>query len=324
MRTKEVTLPSGQVVKLFHRDDMKRKKGMAKASLPPQVPTTALPVDSSGNGTCPCPLDGNGTYGNCGLCMCAHCDGLRTYGQGKPGFQILQAPQAPLVQQYLTVSGGDNGTDEDMLVGDTGGPGGAAGPGVWLTGIAGDSTAVVVDHLDLSDGSDKALVQFCCDWFYCVCKAWSVPDQVLQTFVSGASFLTPLPYDAANGHFTPISDVDASGNYRDWTWGGWFWESPEFMAATQPECFTTFSPLQFSKTTGYDSKGRHVSDVGAAWVSIGGNASIVAKVVAQFPAKAAPPAPAPTPIPAPPSTKPAPLSNPPPTPIGPAAAKRKS
>ena len=69
MRTKEVTLPSGQVVKLFHRDDMKRKKGMAKASMPPSVPTTALPVDSSGNGTCPCPMDGNDAEGDCGLCM---------------------------------------------------------------------------------------------------------------------------------------------------------------------------------------------------------------------------------------------------------------
>jgi hypothetical protein len=275
VRTKIHTLPSGQVVRLVHRDDMRAARPKrARASLPPQVPATPLPVDSSGNGTCPCPMDGNDQYGDCGPVMCAHTNGLRTFGQGKPGFQILQAPVAALESQYEAVSGGDNGTTEDMLVGNAGGPGGAAGPGIWLTGIAGDTSATVVDHLDLGDGSNAALVQFCLDQFYSVCKAWSVPDEVLNTFVSGCSFLTPLPADPANGHFTCISDVDADGNYRDWTWGGWFLESPAFMAGTDPECFVTFSALQFN-AQGYDSKGRHVSDVAASWVSIGGNASIV-------------------------------------------------
>jgi hypothetical protein len=260
---------------------------MAKASLPTVVPATTLPVDSSGGGTCPCPMDDNDSYGICGLAMCAHVDDLRTYGQGKPGFAILQAPVAALLSQYETVSGGDNGTDEDMLVGNSGGPGGAPGPGVWLVGIAGNPVAVVVDHLDLGDGSNKPLIQFCLNWFYAVCKAWSVPDQLLQTFQSGMSFLTPLPVDPNNGHFTPISDVDANENYRDWTWGGWFWESPEFMAATEPECFVTFSALQFNKA-GYDSKGRHVSDVAAAWISIGGDATKVNPVVASFPPKSPP------------------------------------
>lgn len=286
MRHRKHTLPFGRVIKLFHRDDMRAARPIrARAALPPQNPPTVLPVDSSGGGTCPCPMDGNDSLGDCGPVMCAHVNGLRTYGQGKPGFAILQAPVARLESQYETVSGGDNGTTEDMLVGQAGGPGGAGGPGIWLTGIAGDPAAVVVDHLDLGDGSDVPLLRFCLDYFYAVNKAWSVPDQVLQTFQSGASYLSPLPVDPANGHFTPISDVDSSGNYRDWTWGGFLWESPAFMAATQPECFVTFSPLQFSKTTGYDSKGRHVSDVAAAWVSIGGNASFVAAVVAQFPAK---------------------------------------
>jgi hypothetical protein len=301
MRTKVVTLPSGQRVKLFHRDDM--AKAMPKrnrAQLPPQVPAVSLPVDSSGGGTCPCPIDDNDKDGDCGPVMCAHANGIRTYGQGKPGFQILQAPVQALVDQYLTVSGGDNGTTEDMLVGNAGGPSGATGPGIWLVGIAGDPSAIVDDHLDVGDGSDEPLIRFCLDQFYAVCKAWSVPDQVLQTFQSGISYLDPLPVDPANGHFTVFSDEDANSGqgsglrFRDWTWGGWFWESPEFMAATQPQCFVTFSRLQFSKATGYDSKGRHVSDVGAAWVSIGGSASIVAGVVAMFPTKT-PTAPPPTP-----------------------------
>jgi hypothetical protein len=307
MRTKIVTLQSGQQIKLFHRDDMRASRPKrARASLPPQVPATTLPVDSSGNGTCPCPMDGNDSLGDCGPVMCAHVNGLRSYGQGKPGFAILQAPVAPLEQQYETVSGGDNGTTEDMLVGNAGGAGGSSGPGIWLEGIAGDPSATVADHLDLGDGSDAPLIQFCLDQFYAVCKAWSVPDEVLQTFQSGTSYLTPLPYDAANGHFTPFSDADADGNYRDWTWGGWFWESPAFMAATQPECFVTFSHLQFSNATGYDSKGRHVSDQAAKWIAIGGNASIVNALVATFPAKTGsnPPATPSTPSTPPPSAPP--------------------
>lgn len=300
MRHRTHILPSGQVVKLFHRDDMcaakpARMRAAFRSGTGTSVPSTPLPIDSSGGGTCPCPMDDNNRLGICGLAMCAHANDLRTYGQGKPGFSVLQAPVAQLDAQYLAVSGGDNGTTEDMLVGNAGGNGGSSGPGVWLVGIAGDPSAIVQDHLDLGDGSDSELLHFCLDRFFAVCKAWSVPDQVLQTFESGMSFLTPLPADPSNGHFTVISDVDASCNVRDWTWGGWFWGSPAFMAATNPEMFVTFSSLQFRKSDGFDSKGRHVADVGAAWVSIGGDSSIVASVVAMFPPKAAPPAPAASP-----------------------------
>ena len=33
-----------------------------------------------------CPMDGNDQLGDCGPVMCAHKNGIRTYGQGKPGF----------------------------------------------------------------------------------------------------------------------------------------------------------------------------------------------------------------------------------------------
>jgi hypothetical protein len=296
MRTKIVTLPSGQRVMLVHRDDLaKAMPKRMRAALPPKVPATPLPIDSSGNGSCPNPMDDNDSLGICGLAMCDHTNRLRTYGQGKPGFTILQAPIDALVSQYETVSGGDNGTTEDMLVGNSGGPDGSSGPGVWLIGIAGDPTATVVDHLDLGDGSNEALLDFCLDWFYSVCKAWSVPDEVLQTFQPGATYYDPLPADPANGHFTCLSDADANSGssenngkrYRDWTWGSYFWESPAFMAATQPQLFTTFSALQFN-SSGYDSKGRHVSDVAASWVAIGGSASIVAEVVAKYPPSSPP------------------------------------
>lgn len=315
MRTKVVTLPTGQRVKFIHRDDMKKVK-RNKASFPSTtLSTTAscspLPVDDSGDATCPCPMDGNDSEGDCGPCMAAHTNGIRTYGQGKPGFTILQAPVAALESQYQTVSGGDNGTTEDMLVGQSGGPGGSSGPGIWLTGIAGDPKAVIVDHLDI-DVSDVALTQYCCDWFYGVCMAWSVPDAFLSGWSSGSSWLSAMTPNPENGHFTPFNDVDANSNYRMWTWGGWDWVSQSFVMSVQPECFITLSPLQFN-AQGYDSHGRHVSDVGAAWVSIGGNSSIVSSMVSQFPPKSAPP----TPAPPTPTGNPVPFVNPPVGPIGP-------
>ena len=271
-----------------HRDVMRRNRPKrARAELPKTVPPTTLPVDCSGNATCSWPMDGNDTLGDCGLAMCDHLDGTRSFGQGKAGFSEVVADVATLEAQYEKVSGGDNGTDEDMLVGSA---------GVWTAaggGLAGNPKAVVVDHLDI-DLTNGPLVQYCIDQFYGVCMAWSVPDDFLQNFATGASFLAADTPNPANGHFTPLTDVDEGGNNRCVTWGSWCWVGPAFIASVDPEGFVTFSALQFN-AQGYDSHGRHVSDVAAAWVALGGNASLVNPVVASLPPKAAP---TPTPAPA--------------------------
>ena len=299
---RKVWLPKhGQWVHFTHRDTMRRKRLMEKASLAGHTapPATTLPVDCTGNETVSCPMLGNNQYGDCGPVMCAHVDQIRTYGQGKPGFAEMSVNQDALVAQYEKVSGGDNGTDEDMLVGSQ---------GIWTPaggGIAGDATAVVADHLDV-DVTDVALTQYCLDQFYAVNMAWSVPDAFLQGFAQGTVWPSAAIPDPNNGHFTPLADVGGpndvdnasngtplAGFYRVWTWGAWAWVSPAFVASVDPECFVTFSALQFNKTTGYDSHGRHVSDQAAAWVAIGGNAQAVAPIVASFPPKAAAPAAAP-------------------------------
>jgi hypothetical protein len=288
-------------VHFTHRDTMRRKKPMAKAVLPGagQVapPTTTLPVDCTGNATVSAPMDANDTLGICGLAMCDHVDGIRTYGQGQAGFTEIHANLAALIAQYEKVSGGDNGTDEDMLVGAN---------GVWTAaggGLAGDPTAVTVDHLDV-DVTNVPLTQYLLDQFYCVNLAWSVPDAFLQGFAQGTVWPSAMTPDPNNGHFTPLADVagpsdsadntSLNGFYRVWTWGAWAWLSPAFVASVDPECFVTFSALQFNKATGLDSHGRHVSDQAEKWIALGGNASAVAPVVAAFPPKAAPPAAAPS------------------------------
>ena len=283
------------------RSQMARKRPMAKATLPAaekSVPPTTLPVDNTGSATVSCPMLGNDQYGDCGPVMMAHMAMIRSFGQGKPGFTEINVNQAALVSQYEKVSGGDNGTDEDMLVGTSGIATPAGG------GVAGDPTDIVDDHLDV-DLTDVPLVQHCHDFYYGVHMAWSVPDVVLKSFAQGEVFASPGVPDPNNGHYTPLSDVggpssvaadgtNVNGFYRLWTWGAWCWVSPAFVASVQPQGFATFSRMQFNKA-GYDSHGRHVSDVAAAWISIGGNASLVSPVVALFPAKVAPPAPPPPP-----------------------------
>ena len=259
-----------------HRSTM-TKVARNKAVLPPSVPATVLPVDCTGNASVSCPRDGNDTLGDGGYAMCDHVNGIRSFGQGKPGFTEIVADVTKLEAQYEAASGGDNGSDEPMLVG----PGGS-----WMVGIAGDPAAIVVDHLDV-DFSNVALIQYCIDQFYAVCMAWSVPDDVLQNFTTGVQFLAADTPDPNNGHYTPLADVDASGNYRLWTWGSWCLVSSVFVNSVDPSGFVTFSALQFGGQ-GYDSHGRHVSDQAAAWVALGGNASLVQAVVSQFPPKASP------------------------------------
>jgi hypothetical protein len=300
--TRKVWLPRHkQWVHLHHRDVMRRKRPMAKAVLPRAgtiaPPATTLPVDCTGNATVSCPMDGNDTLGICGPAMCDHVDGIRTYGQGHAGFTELHANLAALEAQYEQVSGGDNGTDEDMLVGAS---------GIWTAaggGLAADGTAIVADHLDV-DVTNIDLAQYCIDQFYAVCMAWSVPDAFLQGFATGTVWPAAATPDPNNGHFTPLADIggpaDSSGGtslngfYRIWTWGSWAWVSPAFVASVDPVCFVTFSALQFNKATGFDSHGRHVSDQAEKWVALGGNVQAVAAVVSAFPAKPAAPTVAPT------------------------------
>lgn len=266
----------GKWVSFVHRSLMTRRP-MNKASLPEHPAPTVLPVDCTGSATVVCPMDGNDTLGDCGPVMAAHVDSVWTFGQGKPGFTQIEAPVPALEAQYEQVSGGDNGTTEDMLVGPS---------GVWSTGVAGDTSCVVVDHLDV-DFTNLPLLQFVVDQFYAVCMGWSVPDDFLSKFSTGSVWDAADTGDPNNGHWTPLADIDSGGRFRLWTWGTWCWVSPAFIASVDPSGFAVFSPLQFSKSTGLDSHGRHVSDQAAAWIKLGGNASIVNGIVSQFPAKAA-------------------------------------
>lgn len=297
----------GKTQKFRHRDDMKRKTPLASFRHPSgiMVPATILPVDCTGNAGFTQTIDDNDQYGICGPAMCDHCDGIWTYGQGKPGFTERRANVPALLSQYLRIAGGDRGTDEDMLVG----PG-----GIWRTGLAGDPKAVVADSLDI-DVTNITLAQYAIDQFYVICMAWSVPNAFINGFSTGSSWLNAMRPNPANGHYTPLSDVATQGYYRLITWGGWAWVGTPMVASVQPQCFIAFSGQQFNPATGLDSHGRHISNQAALWKQCGGTADLSA-LVAQFP----PLSPIPSPVPVPPDpdpTPPAPIPTPTPTPVPP-------
>ena len=134
--------------------------------------------------------------------------------------------------------------------------------------------------------------------------AWSVPNAFINGFVSGSQWINAARPNNRNGHFTPLSDVSADGWYRNWTWGGWAWCGPDFIASVEPECFVAFSPRQFDLATGLDSKGRHIFTQAALWKTLGGS-SIPASTIAAFPAPGPPPDVIP---PVPPSPGPGPVA----------------
>lgn len=260
------------------------------------IPATAIPVDSTGNMTVSCPMDDNDTLGDCGSAMIAHNFNIWTFGQGLPGWTEVVFNVAALAAQYEQVSGGDNGLDEDEVVNQIG-----------KVGVAGNSSCVITDALDF-DVTNIPLTQYLIDQFYSVNMAWSVPNDFLDNFTTAtiwASADTPNPN---NGHFTPLASIhkgvapgtstDITGYYELWTWGSYCFVSPAFVASVQPACFVTFSPKQFSTTTGLDSKGRHITTQAAAWVSIGGN-PIPTSVIDAFPPLSPSPTPTPVPVPTP-------------------------
>jgi hypothetical protein len=281
----------GHWAHFIHRDDMRAKHPHRRAYRHAGiVPPTTLPIDCIGTGLV-MPMYGNDKYGNCGEAMAAHVAGILSYGQGKR--QEITWPDSdsssnPLIAQYLQVSGGDNGMDEDMEVGPS---------GVWSLGVGGNKLCVALDHLDIDPG-DTALCNYCIDQFYTTNLAWSVPDAFINGFSPGSQWLQPMTPNPNNGHYTPLTNIDTSNNNLIITWGASCTVSQSFLASVQPSLFVIFSLLQFDPATGYDSHGRHITTQIAAWNAIGGNVS--PSVANAFPPASGPtPTPVPTPVPVP-------------------------
>jgi hypothetical protein len=285
----------GHFAYFINRDKMKAKVGR-DFKIPKAIPATTLPVDCTGSQTVVAPMDGNDTYGDCGPAMCCHVDNILTFGQGKSGWTQSTFDQNAIIQQYLAISGGDNGTDESMLVGQGGlwvtGNGIAGASGSWPAS-APNANPLVVDSLDI-DVTNVPLAQYAIDQFYTIQMAWSVPDSFINSFAGGQTYDAPVTPDPENGHYTPLTDIATNGNYTLYTWGTFCFVTPAFVAQVQPQCFVVFSTRQFNPATGFDSHGRHITTQAVAWVSAGGK-QIPASVISAFPPPSGPTPPSPVP-----------------------------
>ncbi len=294
--TKKFLPKHGKWIHVQHRDTMRSRHhahiGRAMR-LPRSVPATPLPVDGTGNASVSCPMDGNDTFGDCMEAMACHTDNIWTFGRGQPGWTQSTFDLTTLERQYEAASGGDNGLDEPTLL-----------TQCWKPGLAGNQAATYVDSLDI-DFANDALLQYAIDQFFAVQMMWSIPDDFLQNFATGSVWPNAGIADPANGHGTPLADVNANGFYRLWTWGGWAWVSPAFIKSVDPAGWVTFSARQFN-SQGYDAKGRHITKQAAKWVACGGNV-IPASVLNAFPPIVGPgPTPTPPIPPVPPTPQPGP------------------
>jgi hypothetical protein len=305
---------TGRKVGFVHRDMMRNPHPLRRLNAGRNsvvVPTTTLPVDSDNNGAMPLgPTEGNVGgpgmvgLGDCGEAMVGRADNVLTYGQGHIGFTESIFTTNALTSQYLKVSGGDNGLDEDEVT-----------KQIWSVGIGGNSQAIAVSYLDF-DCTNVPLTQYLVDQFYGFCMGWSVPDKFIQQWEPGSVWMNAAKPDDRNGHFTWLCSVmtgsesgqSVQGAYRQYTWDGFSYAGPDFIASVKPQSFVAFSPRQFSLSTGLDSKGRHITTQAAVWAAIGG-APIPTNVIELFPAIDSPPVPVtPTPTPSPVTPTPTPTS----------------
>jgi hypothetical protein len=279
--TKKFAAQIGKWVHFQHRSTLRLLAGQPKFSIKGKaLPPVTLPVDWTGKGAMPAPMDGNDQLGDCMYAMALHTDNAWTYGNGKSGWTESTFDAQMIVQDYEQLSGGDNGLDEGMLLGST------STAGSWMAGLCGDPKAIVVAYADV-DPTDTATLQFAIDRGFFVQFMWSVPDDFITNYQgNGQIFDQPGNPDPANGHGTPFLGLDGSGRYALYTWGSYCMVSQAFVNSVQPSAFVVFSPRQFG-ADGYDAKGVHIVTRAADWQTATGTA-IPASIINAFPPPSGP------------------------------------
>ncbi len=259
----------------FHdRHSMKRGHPKRSFKIPAGWPTPTLPIDYAKALTFP--MYGNDRLGDCMYAAAAHGDNTFTGNNGTES----TFDESTLEKDYEQLSGGDNGLDEGTLIQG------------WKAGIAGVSSASILDALDI-DTTNSETMQAAIYLFGGVLFMLDVPDPWCDT-ADGDFWDVPATADQNNGHGTFINGVDAAGNYHLLTWGGYRKLTPAGLKACDPSGFVVFS-LRWFNAQGYAPNGLHYTQLAAMWTAGGG------KVLpaSPFPAPAPTPAPTPTPVPVP-------------------------
>ncbi len=290
---KKVWVPNRGHFAHFHsRKMMKFGRPTERFTLTGQYPTVTLPVDWTKNETLVFPIDGNNDFGDCLYASALHGDNTFTGNVGVESTFDLQT----IIKDYLALSGGDNGLDEGMIIGE------------WKKGLASNPQANIIAALDI-DPTDIAAMQAAIYFFGGVVFMFDVPDVWIQEFNTGVLWTVPAVADQDNGHGVWINGVNISDNYQPQTWGTHCWLSPAGVAVVDPTAFVVFSLRWFDPVTGTAPNGLGYSQLAALWTQFGGS---------PLPPSPFPPGPSPNPDPGPVPSPPTPTPSPQPPPTPPA------
>jgi hypothetical protein len=294
--TTRVWVPkAGHCAHFTPRPHMRRRTMRAARAAWPAV---ALPAGYTDLNNAIIPIDGNDTLGICGPAMATHIDNTLTFRA--TGKASAVSSLTAFENQYLQVSGGDNGTDESMMTSEIwGGPNGLAGvtpPG-----------AVLADHVDLPFSMPTIYSAIANMGF--VCMSFNVPNAWINSFDPSTRVVWDkgVRGNPMNGHFVALVGVTASGNVIADTWGGSVEITPAGLAAAgvNPDFWTGWTNRMFSGA-GIAFDGQTFESKAAFYRSVGGNPP---------PNPFGPsPAPSPTPTPTPPAPTPTPGPAPSPAP----------
>jgi hypothetical protein len=254
--TKRVWVPDGSFFAHF-QDPKSLKKAIGAKRFKAAYPAVTLPVDWTMNNTLSFPIDGNDHYGDCMYAAACHGDNTFTGNNGAESSFDLDV----IIQDYLALSGGDNGLTETQIVGE------------WKRGLANTPAAIIYDSLDI-DPTDTSAMQAAIYLFGGVQYMLDVPDAWITAFQSAGGFTwgTPATPDSANGHGIWLNGVDDDGNYELQTWGSWGWLTPDAVAVPELSlgAFTVFSPRWFN-SAGVAPNGRTYDELAQLWVQCGGS-----------------------------------------------------
>jgi hypothetical protein len=251
--TKRVWLPNLRIYSYFH-DRQAMKEGRPDREFLPAAPypPVHLPVDWTQNNTLAFPIDWNDRYGDCMYAAACHGDNTFT---GNNGAEWNFDPDT-ILQDYLRLSGGDQGLNEGQIVGE------------WQKGLAGTPSATILGALNL-DPTNAAAMQAAIYLFGGVLFTLSVPDAWRELFNVGAVWNAPAVPDPSNGHGVWLNGIDVNGHYKLQTWGTFGWITPAGVAVCDPGAFVVFSRRWFNNR-GVAPNRMTFSQLAALWEQFGG------------------------------------------------------
>jgi hypothetical protein len=233
------------------RQAMKVGHPTRKFRLAGPYPAVNLPIDWTKNNTLNFPMDGNNIYGDCMYAAACHGDKTFTGNNGvEYSFNL-----STIDQDYLQLSGGDNGLNEGQII------------GAWLTGIASTPAANILAALSL-DPTDSAAMQAAIYFFGGIFFMLELPD-TWRDFVTGELWDAPAVPDPKLGHAVWWNGVNTSGYYKLQTWGTYGWITPAGVALCDPSCFVVFSKRWFN-TENVAPNGFTFDQLAALWEQFGG------------------------------------------------------